>query len=460
MNLRHRAVLFIVIFGLAMMGMSISGQQENIDSEIETYIQAKAAFNRGKELFVENRVGEAEPLFEEALRIFPRFSDAYFYIAQIQFKKGDLDLALQAISDSESHFNTTNRMELKAAGSEIQENLVKQERRYFAADLYFVYGNIFFKKKDYRQAHEKYLEAVQYNPRHHQAFNNLINLHLLLDNRDLALELLKKAEASGVTVNPNLKLGVLAANDQLDNQKLWKLTLKNGQSWTGTIISRDGGIVKMKTELGEMEFHKDGIFSIELFSGETEAPPPAAIVETSPASPPQTFQPKRRERFQKLFFQLDYDFFSHASSAYRDVYGSLASFAVVNVGYRFSPRLFMRFGFHFFTEDGEVPGIGIGTRSEQKLWSLVLGYEGKIVNRFSYQVEGGAFYINYKEKVVGGQISDNAIGIRIGSGLVYRFGSSVYTVISAGYLNGSDTIGNKDVKLGGLYAGAGIGLLF
>jgi len=460
-NFRFKTTLFILLFVLVAV-MTVFGQQKAPDGEIETYLSAREILNQGKDLFQENKIGEAGPLFEEALRIFPQYADAYFFLARIHYTQGNLDLALQAIADAESHFNTTNRMEMEAATNEIQKNLVEQERRQFAADLYFVYGNIQLKKKDYRQAHEKYLEAVQYNPRHHQAFNNLIQLHLLLDNRDLAYELLKKAEESGVVINSHLKLETLAVNGKLDAQSIWKLTMKDGQVWTGSIGSREGGIVKVKTDLGELEFHQDRILSIEPYTGEPQTSVQEIETSEAPVAQPaaQEFRPVRRTRLRRLFFQLEYDVFSHASSTYRDVYGSLASFAVVNVGYRLSPSLFLKFGFNFLSQDGEVPGVGIQTETEQKVWALVLGYEGQIVERLGYQVEGGAFYIDYKEKVIGAQLGDSAIGFRLGGGLLYRFGDSVYTIVSVGYLNGSDTIGDKDVKLGGLYAGAGVGLLF
>ena len=444
-------ILLSMLFSLFLVNVSLFGQEEATGDGTETYLQAREVFRKGKELFQEGRIDEAKLSFLEAAKLFPQYADAYFYMAQIHYKQGEFDLALQAIADSESHFNSVLSMELKVADTEIQQNIIKQERQQLAADIYFVYGNILLRKKDYRQAHEKYLEAVQYNPRHRQAYNNLINLHLLLDNRELALELLKRAEASGVPVNPKLKLELLAVNGELDKQAVWKVTLTSGQVWTGEIVSREGSIIKMKTDLGELEFHNDGIFSIEPYTGEVDTP--------ATAQPAEVFQPDvqdlrkmKKARFKKLFFQLDYNFFSHASSDYRDIYGSTASFAVMNVGYRFSAKLFMKFGFHNYGQDGEVPPIGIRTQAEQKLWSLV--------GRLGYQLEGGAFYIDYEEKVRGAQLGDTAVGFRLGGNLVYRFGDSAFTVISAGYLNASDTIGNKDVTLGGLYTGAGIGLLF
>jgi tetratricopeptide (TPR) repeat protein len=459
MKTKSNSILAAIFLALFLVNLQVYGQQAQGDSADESYLQAREVFRQAKDLFLLQKFDEARPLLSEAIKIYPQYCDAYFYTAQILYKNGEFDKALQAIADAESHFNTVLRMELSATENEIQQNLIKQERRYLAADMYFVYGNISMRKKDYRKAHEKYLEAVQYNPRHRQAFNNIINLHLLLDNRELALELLKRAEASGVQVNPKLKLELLASNGELDKQETWKVTLKNGQVWVGRIVSREGSIIKVNTDLGELEFHKDGIFSIEPYTGEVEAPAMEQVVEI-PRTEAQEFRPRRRIRFKKLFFQMDYNFFSHASSDYRDVYGSSASYTVMNVGYRFSSALFMKFGFNYFGQEGEVPEVGIRTEADHKLWSLVLGYEGKIVGGLAYQVEGGPFYINYKEKVRGAELGDNAVGFRLGGNLVYRFGDSAYTVISAGYLNASDTIANKQVKLGGLYTGAGIGLLF
>ena len=467
MRTKVNAIVTTLFLTLFLVNIPIYGQQAAETDANESYLKAREVFRRGKELFLEKRFEEARPLLEDAVNRFPQYCDAYFYIAQIDYKNGEFDQALLAIANAESHFNSVLKMELHEAENEIRQNLIKQERRNLAADIYFVYGNILLKKNDFRQAHEKYLEAVQYNPRHRQAFNNLINLHLRLDNRELAMELLKRAESFGVPVNPKLKLELLDINGELDKQGTWKITLMTGQSWVGKVVSNEGDILKVQTDLGELEFQKDSIFSIEPYTGETETPVVKPVTEhvaepvaEAPETEVQEFRPRRRIRFKKLFFQLNYDFFSHASSDYRDVYGSTASFAVVNVGYRFSSSLFAKFGFNYYSQDGEVPGVGIQTEANQKFWSLVLGYEGKIIGRLAYQVEGGSFYIDYREKVRGAELSGNALGFRLGGNLVYRFGASAFTVISAGYLNASDTMGNKKVKLGGLYTGAGIGLLF
>lgn len=454
---RVLTVFLVVLFLASTLGY---GRQTAEDKDLESYKQARGAMQQARELFEEARYDEARPLLAEAIRLFPQYSDAYFYTAQILYKKGSYDQALQAIVDAESHFNRVLHMEIQIAESDIQRNLIQQERRNYASDMYFVYGNIWLRKKDYKQAHEKYLEAVQYNPRHRQAFNNLINLHLRLGNNDLALELLKRAEESGVSVNPRLKLQTLEKSGELQKHDTWKVTLTNGQNWIGKIVAVEESLLKLQTDLGELEFHKDSIFSIEPYSGEAEEPVVEQEAVDLSTPTPQPFHARKRVRFKKLFFQLDYDFLSHASADYRDVYGSSASFAVLNVGYRLPSGLFLKFAFSDFSQDGEVPQVGIPTQAQQKFWSLVLGYEGKITGRLGYQVEGGAFYTDYGETVGVAELSDHAIGFRLGGNLLLRFADSIYTIVSVGYLNASDTIESKQVKLGGFYTGAGIGLLF
>jgi pentatricopeptide repeat protein len=70
---------------------------------------------------------------------------------------------------------------------------------------------VLFKLKKYDEAHDQYLEAINVDPKHASAYNNLINLYYMSRNYELALKFIDQAEASGVKLNAELKKAVLKA---------------------------------------------------------------------------------------------------------------------------------------------------------------------------------------------------------------------------------------------------------
>jgi glyoxylase-like metal-dependent hydrolase (beta-lactamase superfamily II) len=79
------------------------------------------------------------------------------------------------------------------------------------ANYYYHHGNIFFRLKDYENARQQYLAAIQINPRHGEAYNNLANLYYMSGRYDDALDCLNQSISSGAKVNEKLSAAIFAA---------------------------------------------------------------------------------------------------------------------------------------------------------------------------------------------------------------------------------------------------------
>jgi pentatricopeptide repeat protein len=77
------------------------------------------------------------------------------------------------------------------------------------AEYHFIHANILFKLKRYGEARSFYQAAVEADPHHENAYNNLISIHFASGDTAGARKYLEQAEANGVRVNEKLKKAVL-----------------------------------------------------------------------------------------------------------------------------------------------------------------------------------------------------------------------------------------------------------
>lgn len=82
------------------------------------------------------------------------------------------------------------------------------------AEYFYVHGNILFRLKRFAGARDQYLETVNRDPRHRNAYNNLVNLYFVTRKLKKSLYYLDMAEKNGVPVNPRLKQAVLNASEK------------------------------------------------------------------------------------------------------------------------------------------------------------------------------------------------------------------------------------------------------
>jgi pentatricopeptide repeat protein len=228
-------VLSIVFFLFCLYGSSFA--QEDYTREerrlMQSYQAADKRFEKGKKEFGKGNIDKAEKEFNESLNIMPQHADSYFMLAQIAYKKGDLELARSRIEKAEENHQFIVKMkmnmeqvrilkmqEARDAGTYDERGSQSLDQRLnrpvatvgeIPADYLYVHGNILFKLREFQQAHDLYVQAITIEPKHKDAYNNLINIYLMSKQYQKGLEYLKMADENGVKVNEKLKKAFLKA---------------------------------------------------------------------------------------------------------------------------------------------------------------------------------------------------------------------------------------------------------
>jgi pentatricopeptide repeat protein len=262
MNKKTQIFALLVLSILVAANFSF-GQREFFQEErelIERFKRADSCFLKGKEHFIKGNTVKAEKELKKCLEIMPEHADALFYLSQIDYKKGGFDQALKDIEKAKSNYDFiakfytfTHQLRLESLREEKQKletQLIdlqnrlpsikdQDERQRFDSaiantrgnisiidnrlrepippvlhtpgDYFYIHGNIFFKLKRYQDAHDQYVETIERDPKHGNAYNNLINLYFMAKDYQKALDYLKKAEANSVQINPELKKAVQKA---------------------------------------------------------------------------------------------------------------------------------------------------------------------------------------------------------------------------------------------------------
>jgi tetratricopeptide (TPR) repeat protein len=101
-----------------------------------------------------------------------------------------------------------NSNSINEAKRDTQDRLIRREDAVPAEYTYFA-GNCLFKLKRYDEAATRYREAIEAEPGHAGAVNNLVNLLYMARRLEEARAAIEKGEAAGVQVIPGLKKAVL-----------------------------------------------------------------------------------------------------------------------------------------------------------------------------------------------------------------------------------------------------------
>jgi len=248
-------ILFLFIFVYSILALEpLLGDDSDF---IKEYRSAEKYLKKGIDSFREGNLRKAEKQLLECLEKFPQHAEAHFFLSQIFYQKGDLANALirieKAENDSEAMAEIiksaerdaesqkrAKRMELdrqmgdlrtqwelqdsrcvltaaiNATRSEInalegQEVISVAPTSTIPANYYYLHGNILFRLKDYANARKQYLAAIQTNPRHGEAYNNLANLYYMSGRYEDALDYLNQSISSGAKVNENLAAAIFTA---------------------------------------------------------------------------------------------------------------------------------------------------------------------------------------------------------------------------------------------------------
>jgi tetratricopeptide (TPR) repeat protein len=236
---------------------------------VEKYKLAQKYYLNGKKNFIKDDLKKAEEELDKCLQVMPEHADAYYLLAQIEYKKGSFEKALDDIQKAIANheyiaqfytFTHQERLETlreqkrkaeeqilalqdelnKLAGmtgsdAEMQRARIRSEIQtkqsgiaqidsqmhepvpdvlQIPADYYYMHGNIFFRMKQFQNAYEQWIKTIEIDPKHGNAYNNLANLYFMSKQYEQALKYLELAESSGAEVNPEFKKALLKAVDK------------------------------------------------------------------------------------------------------------------------------------------------------------------------------------------------------------------------------------------------------
>jgi len=260
-NTLQGAAMALVALSLAL-AAPLAAQKDFSQTEKEMlakYKQARAHFLKGGEHLKSGKLEKAEKEADVSLGILPRSADARLRKAELAYQRGRYEDALTEITIAKDDFVTvkdlyaffyqdyldrlrkqrddldnyvkdmsTNvsdkgssqgRNPAQAAISKAKQDIAEIDRKLYEpvpqtlevpAEFHYIHGNILFKLKRFAEARDQYQAAVKADPRHANAWNNLINIHFASGDQANALRLLEEAETNGVQVNAKLKQAILA----------------------------------------------------------------------------------------------------------------------------------------------------------------------------------------------------------------------------------------------------------
>ena len=209
--------------------------QENYDQAKESLqealqalpIHSDAAYNLGVALYQTQDYQTALSHIDSAIQNYPQWHDheyemktAYYHYAQAriieienqmrqllgdaayhQYKSGGLK-GLHSVPKEDA----ARILELQRSLTDMKEVLLpKQKAMQTPAGYYFQAGNCYLRMQKYDEAHRCYLQAVETNPNHGDAHNNLAFIYFLAKQYEKSWEHLQKAEQCGVKINPQVK---------------------------------------------------------------------------------------------------------------------------------------------------------------------------------------------------------------------------------------------------------------
>lgn len=236
--------------------------QKNFNQEekatMEKYKRAKEHFLKGAEYLGKGKLEKVQKEIAASLKILPDYADARMLSAQLQYQQGQYESALGEIENAKSGFAAIKKFyydsyqdyidrlreerdqkdarlqeltqeqgraqtpalkqQIEANITQVKSTLATLDNRIrewipkeidIPAEYHYIHGNILFKMKRYAEARGLYEAAVQADPHHANAYNNLISIFFTQGDEAHALKFLEQAEANGVTVNGKLKKAVL-----------------------------------------------------------------------------------------------------------------------------------------------------------------------------------------------------------------------------------------------------------
>lgn len=172
------------------------------------------------------------------------------------------------------------------------------------------------------------------------------------------------------------------------------------------------------------------------------------------------FAPTASGSEKKGLVLLSASYFGYSDSRHKEVYSSGNIYPEIKVGFKTYRDFYLWGSYGFLTADGVTPVLEEATKINYHHMSIGGGYSGNFSERLVYLIELGLFYVNYREKAMGEEVSGSSVGFRIGGGIIFNISKVLFTEVSVGYLHAQDKVEDITLKLGGFKAGIGFGIRY
>jgi hydroxyacylglutathione hydrolase len=239
----------VVLAALLSAGSPLRGQkEETIDDALKRLSSANDSYAKGLEEYKMGRIEKAEAAFESCLKKFPEHAYANYYLANIHFIRKDFPSSLGHMEKALAQFDAMKALNARAEerktkqwdsirgtleemadsslscrdsrSIEMVQNLLdvdafnrekaaaQREEMFVRMRAHYVYflGNVLFQLQRIPEAFRRYEEAIRLDPRHADAYNNLIAICYIVREYKTAQAFLERVEEQGLDESLNLDL--------------------------------------------------------------------------------------------------------------------------------------------------------------------------------------------------------------------------------------------------------------
>lgn len=239
--------IFITLLIAVMIGCGSLLSGGAPDDDLQSYRPAREIFEKGKEQFEAEDIAGAIGTLEQCLELFPKYSEAHYYLARIYYGRKNWSRALSHIRRAQAHAEFMNRLRadghaafvaglgrsrtaaLKSTEEEaltegadrvrrrriaVIDTLLKQPPpRPPAVKYNYLHGLIALKSGRPGEARDRLAETVQSAPDHAGARLNLAHAYYMLRQYSQASACLEQAEKQLGLTHPKLKEAINSARE-------------------------------------------------------------------------------------------------------------------------------------------------------------------------------------------------------------------------------------------------------
>jgi len=145
---------------------------------------------------------------------------------------------------------------------------------------------------------------------------------------------------------------------------------------------------------------------------------------------------------------------------FRDIYGDSQFMPEILADVNLFKGICLRLGYGFYSAEGVTPELAFDCKTSQTALTAGVSYLGKISPRWHWSAGIGICRLGYTEEALDQEITGSAWGPSADAGIIAFIGRHFLARLNLGYAGAEDTVEDITVKLGGIKAGAGIGVRF